>query len=154
MGVSITDVEGMKGLISEEFSAWTEPMEITQEMVNTFADVTDDHQWIHVDIERSKAGPFGGTIVHGFYTLSLVPHFGYMLAPDVEGVMGVLNYGGDRLRFLAPVPVGSKLHARSRIVDVTHKANGVLLKTEMDIRVVGSETPAVLYESLSLYLPG
>ena len=68
--------------------------------------------------------------------------------------MGVLNYGGDRLRFLAPVPVGSKLHARSRIVDITHKANGVLVKTEFDIRVVDSETPAVLYESLSLYLPG
>lgn len=154
MSVSITDVEGMNGLITEEYSDWTEPMEITQEMVNTFADVTDDHQWIHVDIERSKAGPFGGTIVHGFFTLSLVPHFAYMLAPPVEGVMGVLNYGGDRLRFLAPVPVGSSLHARSRIVDVTHKANGVLVKTEIDIRVVDSDTPAVLYESLSLYLPG
>lgn len=154
MSVSITDVEGMNGLISEEYSEWTEAMEITQEMVNTFADVTDDHQWIHVDLERSAAGPFGGTIVHGFYTLSLVPHFAYMLAPPVEGVMGVLNYGGDRLRFLAPVPVGSSLHARSRIIDVTHKPNGVLVKTEIDIRVVDSETPAVLYESLSLYLPG
>ncbi len=154
MSVSVTDTEGMQGLVSEEFSDWTEPMEITQEMVNQFADVTDDHQWIHVDIERANAGPFGGPIVHGFYTLSLVPHFGALLAPDVSGVMGVLNYGGDRLRFLAPVPVGSQLHARSRIVEVTPKSSGVLLKTEMDIRVVDSETPAVLYESLSLYLPG
>lgn len=152
MGVSIKDIDGLKGLITEEWSDWTDSVEITQEMINTFADVTKDHQWIHVDIERANAGPFGGPIAHGFLTLSLASHFSEKTFPDIDGLAGVLNYGADRLRFLNPVPSGAKVHAKSRIVDMTEKPTGILMKTEIAIHVEGDERPAVLYESLGLML--
>jgi len=152
MSVSIKDIEGLKGLITEEWTDWTAPVEITQEMINTFAEVTKDHQWIHVDIEKANAGPFGGPIAHGFLTLSLVSHFGFELGPKIDGVLGGLNYGADRLRFLDPVPAGSQVHAKQRIIDVTEKPSGVLMKREVAVHVVGNEKPALLYESLALLL--
>lgn len=152
MTVSIKDIDGLKGLITEEWTDWTEPVEITQEMINTFADVTKDHQWIHVDIEKANAGPFGGPIAHGFLTLSLVSYLSSQIGPKIDDLMGVLNYGADRLRFLNPVPAGSEVHARSRVVDVTEKASGVLLKQEVAVHVVGDDKPALLYESLGLLL--
>ena len=152
MSVSIKDIDGLKRLITEEWSDWTSPVEITQEMINTFADVTKDHQWIHVDIDKANAGPFGGPIAHGFLTLSLVSHFGFELGPKIDGVLGGLNYGADRLRFLDPVPSGAQVHAKSRIVDVTEKASGILMKREVAVHVVGNEKPALLYESLVLLL--
>lgn len=153
MTVSVKDMEAMKGLITDEWSSWTEPVEITQDMINMFAEVTRDHQWIHVDIEKATAGPFGAPIAHGFLTLSLVPHFSAEVLPKIDGLAGILNYGGDRLRFLNPVHVDSQVHARSRVVDVTEKSSGVLLKNEMAVHVVGDETPVLLYEGLSLLLP-
>ncbi len=152
MTVSIKDIDGLKGLITEEWSDWTEAVEITQEMINTFADVTKDHQWIHVDLEKANAGPFGGPIAHGFLTLSLVSYLSAQIGPKIDGVAGALNYGADRLRFLNPVPAGSQVHARSRLVDVTEKPSGVLLKREVAVHVVGDEKPALLYESLALLL--
>ncbi len=152
MSVSIKDIEGLKGLITDEWTDWTEPVEITQEMINTFADVTKDHQWIHVDIEKANAGPFGGPIAHGFLTLSLVSYLSVQIGPKVDGVMGALNYGADRLRFLNPVPAGAQVHAKSRVIDVTQKSTGVLLKQEVAIHVVGDDKPALLYESLGLLL--
>ena len=152
MSVSIKDIEGLKGLITDEWTDWTEPVEITQEMINTFADVTKDHQWIHVDIEKANAGPFGGPIAHGFLTLSLVSYLSVQIGPKVDGVMGALNYGADRLRFLNPVPAGTQVHAKSRVIDVTEKSTGVLLKQEVAIHVVGDDKPALLYESLGLLL--
>lgn len=152
MGVAISDIEGLKGLITEEWSDWTDSVEVTQEMINTFADVTKDHQWIHVDIEKANAGPFGGPIAHGFLTLSLVSYFSERTFPEIEGALGGLNYGADRLRFLNPVPAGAKVHAKTRIVDVTEKASGKLIKTEIAIHVEGDEKPAVLYDSLVLML--
>lgn len=154
MTVSAKDFDALKGLITDEWSTWTEPLEITQQMINTFADVTHDHQWIHVDVEKANAGPFGAPIAHGFLTLSLVSHFRAEMFPKIDGLVGVLNYGGDRLRFLNPVLVDSKVHARSRIIDMTEKSSGVLMKTETAVHVVGDETPALLYEGLSLLLPG
>lgn len=153
MTVSVKDMDALKGLITDEWSGWTAPLEITQDMINTFADVTHDHQWIHVDIERAKAGPFGAPVAHGFLTLSLVAHFGAEMNPEIDGLAGVLNYGAERLRFLNPVRVNSQVHARSRIVDVSEKSSGVLLKTEIAVHVVDEETPALLYEGLSLLLP-
>ena len=111
MSVSVKDIDGLRALITEEWSDWTNPVEITQEMINTFADVTKDHQWIHVDIEKAEQGPFGGPIAHGFLTLSLVSHFSMEMGLDVDGLLGVLNYGADKLRFLNPVPVGAQVHA-------------------------------------------
>ncbi len=152
MGVSIKDIEGLKGLITDDWSDWTESVEVTQDMINTFADVTKDHQWIHVDIEKANAGPFGGPIAHGFLTLSLVSHFSGQTFPDIDGLAGMLNYGADKLRFLNPVPAGAKVRAKSRIVDMTEKSSGILMKTEIAIHVEGDERPAVLYESLGLML--
>ncbi len=152
MGVSIKDIDGLKGLITEEWTDWSEPVEITQDMINTFADVTKDHQWIHVDIEKANAGPFGGPIAHGFLTLSLVSHFGFEIGPKIDGVLGGLNYGADKLRFLNPVPAGSQVHARSRVVDITEKSSGILMKQEIAVHVVGDDTPALVYESLGLLL--
>lgn len=152
MGVSVKDIEGLRGMISEEWSDWSDTVEITQDAVNSFAEVTKDHQWIHVDVERANVGPFGGPIAHGFLTLSLASYFQESLGFEIDDVMGVLNYGGDRLRFLSPVPVGSSVHARRRYVDVTEKSSGVLMKSEIAIHVVGDDTPAVLYESLGLLL--
>ena len=152
MGISIKDIDGLKGLVTEEWSDWTDSVEVTKDMINTFADVTKDHQWIHVDIERANAGPFGGPIAHGFLTLSLVSYFSGQNFPDVDGLAGVLNYGADRLRFLNPVPAGAKVHAKSRIIDMTEKPTGILMKTEIAVHVEGDEKPAVLYESLGLML--
>lgn len=152
MSVSIKDIDGLKGLITEEWSEWTEPLEISQEMINTFADVTKDHQWIHVDIDKANAGPFGGPIAHGFLTLSLVSYFGFQLGPDIDGVLGGLNYGADRLRFLDPVPAGAMVHAKMRIAEVTQKDSGVLMKREIAVHVVGKDKPALVYESLVLLL--
>ncbi len=152
MGVSIKDIDGLKGLITEEWTDWSAPVEITQDMINTFADVTKDHQWIHVDIDRANAGPFGGPIAHGFLTLSLVSHFGFEIGPKIDGVLGGLNYGADKLRFLNPVPAGAQVHARSRVVDITEKSSGILMKQEIAVHVVGDDTPALVYESLGLLL--
>ena len=152
MNVSIKDIDGLKNLVTDEWSDWTEPVEITQEMINTFAEVTKDHQWIHVDIEKANAGPFGAPIAHGFLTLSLVSYFGAAIGLPVDGLLGALNYGGDRLRFLNPVLVGSNLHAKGRIVEVTEKSSGVLVKREVAVHTVGDETPALVFESLVLLL--
>lgn len=152
MSVSVKDIDGLRGLITDDWSEWTAPVEITQEMINTFADVTKDRQWIHVDVERAAQGPFGAPIAHGFLTLSLVSHFGTEMGLDVDGLLGVLNYGADRLRFLNPVPVGSQVHAKGRIIDVSEKSTGVLMKREISVHIVDDETPALVYESLSLLL--
>ena len=152
MGVSVKDIDGLRALITEDWGEWTAPVEVTQEMINTFADVTKDHQWIHVDIEKANAGPFGGPIAHGFLTLSLVSHFSVEMGLDVEGLLGVLSYGADKLRFLNPVPAGAQVHAKGRIVEVTEKSSGVLMKREIAVHVVGDDTPALVYESLGLLL--
>ena len=152
MTFSMNDRPGLQDMVTNEWSEWTEPVIVTQDMINQFADVTLDHQWIHTDVERAAAGPFGAPIAHGFLTLSLVSHFSMQLATPVADVAGVLNYGGDKLRFLAPVPVDSELRAKARVVAVTEKASGVLVKREIAVHVVGNETPAVLFESLGLML--
>jgi acyl dehydratase len=118
-------------------------VEITQQMVDRFADATLDHQWIHVDHEKAAAGPFGGTIAHGFLTLSLLPHLvGDMLVVP-ETTMGV-NYGLDKLRLTAPVPVGSRVRARGRLVDCEVRGPGVMCRIEVTIEIDGAEKPALV----------
>ena len=131
-------------------SSW---MEITQERVNQFADATDDHQFIHVDPERAAQTPFGGPIAHGFLTLSLLPMLaGLSKAPfALHGFGNAVNYGSDKLRFLSPVPAGSKIHSRSRIVSVEAGKKGTRLEQETAIHVVGSDRPALIYNMITLY---
>ena len=151
--IRFDDIEALQKHVSEEYGEFGEPIEVTQDMVNQFADVTGDHQWIHIDVERcKKESPFGGPIVHGFFTLSLMPKLSSSLPTPYKttGVKNAVNYGSDKLRFLSPVPVGSKLHARSRLVSVEAGKKGVRLEQEAAIHVVGSDRPAVLYNMITL----
>lgn len=118
-------------------------LEITQEMVDQFADATLDHQWIHVDHEKAQAGPFGGTIAHGFLTLSLLPYLvGDMLVVP-ETTMGV-NYGLDKLRLTAPVPVGSRVRAKGTLAGCEARGPGMMCRIEVTIEIEGAEKPALV----------
>ncbi len=151
--IRFDDVESLQKFVSDEFGEFGEAIEVNQDMVNQFAEVTGDHQWIHIDVERcKKESPFGGPIVHGFFTLSLMPKLSASLPTPYKttGVKNAVNYGSDKLRFLSPVPVGSKLHARSRLVSVEAGKKGVRMEQEAAIHVVGSDRPAVLYNMITL----
>lgn len=128
----------------------TDWLEITQDRVNLFADATDDHQWIHVDPERAKDGPFGAPIAHGFLTLSLlIPFWGELF--DVEGVTTKVNYGLDRVRFTSPVKVGSKVRMAGQIAEVTEVKGGAQIKVNATIEIEGQERPAVVAEFLARF---
>ena len=149
--IAFDDIDGINAAVSDDWSGWGPEVEVTQEMVNGFADLTGDHQWIHVDVERATAGPFGGPIAHGFLTLSLLPSLNKTGDVRVTGMQNAINYGADGLRFLAPVPSGSSLHARNRIREARQHKKGTLVATQVAIHVVGSEVPSVLYDALVLY---
>ncbi len=128
-------------------------LEITQERVNQFADATLDHQFIHLDAERAAATPFGGTIAHGFLTLSLMVHLNAQHALTPEGMQMVINYGSDKVRFLAPVRVGSRIRSVQKILEVSHRgANNWLVRNEVTIEIEGGSKPALLAEALMLYV--
>ena len=150
--IPFDDIDAINAAGGEDaWSDWGPELEVTQEMINGFADLTGDHQWIHVDVERATAGPFGAPIAHGFLTLSLMPSLNKTGTVRLTGHQNVVNYGADGLRFLAPVPVGSKLHAPNRIKEARQHKKGTLLATQVAIHGVGSEVPALLYEALVLY---
>ena len=150
--IAYDDLEGLRGTITEEWSDWGPEYEMTQEKVNQFADLTGDPQRIPVDVERATAGPFGTPIPLGFFSLSLLPTLNRTGRVRITGQQNVVNYGADGLRLLAPVPVGSTLHARNRITDVREHRKGTLVATQVAIHVVGNDDiPAVLYDALSLY---
>jgi acyl dehydratase len=126
---------------------FTDWQEMSQDRVNLFADATDDHQFIHVDVERAKETPFGGTIAHGYLTLSLMaPVMGELL--KVSGVKMGINYGLDRVRFPAPLPVGARWRGGAEIVEVTEVAGGLQVKAKGTIEVEGAEKPACVAECL------
>ncbi len=121
-------------------------MTIEQARVDTFADATDDHQWIHVDEEKAKAGPFGGTIAHGFLTLSLLPKLMSQVY-RIDGVKMGVNYGLNKVRFTAPVPVGSKIRGVVDLADVTDvKGDAVQVTGRVTVEIEGSERPALVAE--------
>ncbi len=124
---------------------------ITQDQINKFADATLDNQWIHVDTERAKAGPFGTPIAHGYLTMSLASHFLGQLV-RVEGISMGINYGAEKVRFPSPVPVGSKLRGRGEILDAKEVPGGVQATTRITIEREGSEKPAAVVEAVSRYL--
>ena len=130
-------------------SAW---LTIEQPRVDGFAEVTGDHQWIHVDVERAKAGPFGGTIAHGYLTMSLVNFF----LPDLVEVRGfahAVNVGADRLRFLAPVPVGARIRGVGEIVTVEQIKGAVQSVVHVTIEIEGQDKPACVVDTISRYFP-
>lgn len=122
---------------------------ITQDQVNRFADATGDHQWIHVDVERAKEGPFGAPIAHGFLTLSLLPQF-FDNTVEVKAVRMGVNYGLNKVRFMAPVPVGSRLRAQLKLQSATPiDGNGMQIQWDVTIEREGSDKPVCVAESLA-----
>ena len=122
---------------------------ITQEQVNQFAEATGDHQWIHVDVEKAKKGPFGGPIAHGFLTLSLLPRFFESTIEVVESAMGV-NYGLNKVRFISPVPVGSRLRAHMKLLSAEPiDNNGYQMAWEVTVEREGAAKPVCIAESLA-----
>jgi acyl dehydratase len=124
-------------------------IEVTQEAVNQFADATGDHQWIHVDPEAAKNGPFGTTIAHGYMTLSLLPRMLPQVMRISDQVMGV-NYGVEKLRFTSPVPVGSRVRLHAKLLGAEPKGGGLLERVGVQIEVEGQEKPAMVGEVLFL----
>ncbi|MEU5809833.1 MaoC family dehydratase [Streptomyces sp. NPDC047718] len=144
-----TSAEELRAAIGETLgpSGW---LEVDQKRIDLFADATGDHQWIHVDPERAASGPFGSTIAHGYLTLSLLPS----LVPQVlrvEGVRMGVNYGTDKVRFPAPVPVGSRLRATAVITDVTEAGGGVQVAATVTIEREGGDKPVCVAQSVSRY---
>ena len=149
MAMVINGKDDLRAKVGEHlgYSPW---MEITQETVNKFADATGDHQWIHVDPERARTGPFGGPIAHGYLTLSLGP----ALLPqtiDVKGFAMGVNYGANKVRFPAPVPVGSKLRLGAQLIDVEDVAGGVQCTIELTFEVDGNDKPSCVAQVLFRY---
>lgn len=127
---------------------YTEWREMSQERVNQFADCTDDHQFIHVDVERAKETPFGGTIAHGYLSLSMAAWIMGELMHVSDAKMGV-NYGLDRVRFPAPLPVGAQWRGGAEVVEVTEVAGGYQVKTKVTVEVKDQEKPACVAECLA-----
>ena len=153
--IDCRDAEALQTLVSEEFGEWSAPVSIDQEMINQFADLTGDQMWLHVDEERcAKQSPFGCTIAHGFLILSLLPKMpcGINLPAELSGYKNIMNYGSDRLRFMAPVTVNSEIHARNRVkaIEVAEKKTKVTL--EVQVVVVGQENPSLVYELIMVFL--
>lgn len=144
--ITLNGIDDIKARVGEELgvSDWEE---VTQEQVDAFADATGDHQWIHVDPERAKETPFGGTIAHGYYTLSLAPKFNQAIY-TVENVAFALNYGLDKVRFPAPLPVGSKVRMRSQISAVDDVPGGIQMKNTLTFEREGGDKPVCVAETL------
>jgi acyl dehydratase len=144
---TLNGAEGVKSMVGKEWgrSDW---LQVTQDRINQFADATGDHQWIHVDPERAKAGPFGATIAHGFLTLSLIPGLAGSLV-KVGGVRMGINYGLNKVRFPSPVRVGSRVRAVSKNLSVEDVEGGVQLVNQVTIEIEGQEKPACVAEMVS-----
>jgi acyl dehydratase len=141
MTTTVQGLDELKALAGKDLGH-TDWLQIEQGRVNTFADATDDHQWIHVDPERAAEGPFGGTIAHGYLTLALlIPLMTELL--DVSGVRMSINYGLDKVRFPAPVPVGAKIRLNGKVADVEDvKGDGVQITIDFTVEIEGSDKPA------------
>jgi acyl dehydratase len=142
--------------LSQHIDKPLEPSEwvlIDQDRIDSFADATLDHQFIHVDAEKAAQTPFGGTIAHGYLTMSLISHFlGTCSVLPAEAVMAI-NYGSNKMRFLQPVPVGSEVRGVATLKEVTEKAPGqLLLKNEVVVQIKGEDKPALVAEILSLFI--
>jgi len=149
MSVTVNGIDELKKLAGSDLgtSAW---IDVTQERINTFADATGDHQWIHVDPEKAAEGPFGAPIAHGYLTLSLfIPLFTELL--DVQGVTTKVNYGLNKVRFPSPVKVGSKIRLVARLAEVEDVPGGVQITVDGTIEIEGGTKPAAVLQSLSRF---
>ena len=148
----MTKASELQGLIGQEvgLSKW---FDVTQARIDAFADCTEDHQFIHVDPEAAKATPFGGTIAHGFLTLSLASAMSYDAVAPLDGVVIGVNYGFDKLRFLAPVPAGSRIRGRFKLLSADDRGDGRwLLKHELTVEIEGGDKPALIAEWIGMQM--
>ncbi len=151
MAIETLPVEKIKEKLGEEIlcSDW---LEITQERINQFADATGDHQWIHVDPEKAAQGPFGKTIAHGYMVLSLIPYFSGGGGIIPEGTKMAINYGTNKIRFINPAPVDSKVRSRATLNNVEEKGGGrVLVTITHNIEIEGQDKPACVAETLTMF---
>jgi acyl dehydratase len=149
MSITVNGLDELKKLAGSDLGT-SEWIEVTQERINTFADATGDHQWIHVDPEKAAAGPFGAPIAHGYLTLSLfIPLFTELL--DVQGVTTKVNYGLNKVRFPSPVKVGSRIRLVAKLVEVEDVPGGVQVAVDGAIEIEGGTKPAAVLQSLSRF---
>jgi acyl dehydratase len=149
MATVINGIDGLKSSVGNHLG-YSNYLTITQERVNQFAEATGDHQWIHVDVQRAKAGPFGAPIAHGYLTLSLGP----VLLPEIFTVGGIsmgVNYGANKIRFMSPVQVGSKLRAGAKLVNVEDVAGGAQVTMEVTFEVEDAAKPSCVAEIIFRY---
>jgi len=147
--VSLEEFRNSAGRTLEP-SGW---LEITQQRVNQFADATDDHQFIHVDPQKAAQTPFGGTIAHGYLTLSMLVHLNAESALRPEGMAMIINYGSNRVRFLSPVRVGSRIRSLQTILKVSERSRGTwMVETGVTVEIEHASKPAMKAEVLSLYI--
>ena len=152
MPTTLTGPDEVKAAVGQELglSDW---YEVTQETIDRFAEVTEDFQWIHVDVEKAKQTPFGGTIAHGLFTLSLGPKFSYEIV-DVQGFAFGVNYGYGKVRFPAPLPVGSKVRMRATLTSVEEVPGGVQFTITQTFEREGHDKPVCVAESLARAFTG
>jgi acyl dehydratase len=144
-------IEELTRAAGEELGAsgW---LTVTQDMIDRFADATGDHQWIHVDRERAKRSSYGTTIAHGFLTLSLIAQLRDQIY-DVDGVASRINYGCDKVRFLEPVPSGSRVRLRLRLARVEPARRGIRIDSECTMELEGAPRPALVADQIVLLIP-
>jgi acyl dehydratase len=150
--LTLTGLDEVKAHVGKELgvSDWHK---VTQEAIDKFADVTGDDQFIHVDVERAKQTPFGGTIAHGYYTLSLAPMFSYAMF-SIEGFAFGVNYGLNRVRFPAPLPVGTRVRMRAKLLSVDEIPGGAQISSELTFEREDGEKPVCVAESLARVYAG
>ncbi len=145
-------IEDLQARIGEELgvSNW---IEVSQQRINEFAEVTEDRQFIHIDQEAAAKTPFGGTIAHGYLTLSLLPKLMEDIHIAPHNTVMAINYGADKLRFLAPVPSGSRIRARMTLKEIVNKRPGhYMIRGGITVDIEGADKPALSVESLSLFV--
>lgn len=151
--VSSKDIDAMRSLVSETFSDWSNQIEVTQELINQFAELSGDDYWIHTDPVKARAeSPFGTTIAHGALVQVLVSRLKMPMDFEVTDFRNIVNYGSDRLRFATPVPAGSRIHGRYRIKSVEQVKSGVQVTMEINIHGVGQDRPSVINDLVMLYM--
>jgi acyl dehydratase len=145
----VADIQELKSLVGQEVAVgdW---LEITQERVNQFAQATSDHQWIHQDVERCRReSPFGTTIAHGYLTLSLIPHLSQSSLAIQQPLRMSINYGSNKVRFTSPVPVGSNIRNRTKLLEVSDISGGWQVRWQVTIEIEGKDKPACVAEVIS-----
>ena len=149
--IRFDDVEALSAAANGAPGAWSVEAEISQDMINRFAELTGDHQWLHVDVERCRVeSPYRTTVAHGFLLLALIPGLNIPPPVAITGHKAVINVGAESLRFMRPVRSGARIHARMQLKSAERTDNGTRISYEIAIHVVGQRMPAVLFHMLVL----